>query len=407
MTAGKIIKNEEGKVFRVEDYIYVTRTAIPPLKKYVRQLYDLWGNRALTNQGENYDELQRVLAADLGVDHVTLTANGHVALELALKALGCTGEVITTPFTFASTTQAIVNSGCTPVFCDIDMSTLTIDASKIESLITPKTSAILAVHVLGRVCDVESIEAIAKKHNLRVIYDAAHAYKVKVNNQPISQFGDCTTYSFHATKLFHAVEGGALATNDAALNKQFGTPHNFRGVDEETIVQGGSKEKMSEFHAAMGLCNVNYIDGWIAQRKELYEYYTLRLKDVDRFTIPPLQPHVTPNYSYYPILLDMDRDGFIAYLKEHQIVARNYFYPLTSSIVSGSVEIGKRLAEKSSTPVASSVAERVLCLPLYADLTFEQIDKICACIKDYIQLALSLNKGQTPSDVVKKEITVG
>ena len=390
----------------MEDWIYVTRTSMPPLKKYVRHLYDLWESRYLTNQGEKHKELQQTLASELGVSHVALTANGHLALELALKALGCTGEIITTPFTFASTTQAIVNCGCKPVFCDIDPSTLTIDASRIEALITPKTSAILAVHVFGRVCDVEQIEAIAKKHNLRVIYDGAHAFKVKVNGEPISQFGDCTMFSLHATKLFHAVEGGALATNDAALTKQFDTLINFGLVDEETIVQGGCNAKMSEFHAAMGLCNVEYVDGWIEQRKELYEHYLLQLNDVEGFTIPSLQQHVTSNYSYFPILLDIDRDDLIAYLREHKIVTRKYFYPLTSSIIGiDIVGMDKGLAQKSLTPVASRVADRVLCLPLYADLTFEQVEKICACIKDYVRKTSSVNIGRVPSDVVTKEMT--
>ena len=371
----------------MEDWIYVTKSSMPPLKKYVRHLYDLWENRHLTNQGEKHNELQRTLASELGVEHVTLTANGHLALELALKALGCTGEIITTPFTFASTTQAIINSGCIPVFCDIDESTLTIDASKIEALITPNTSAILAVHVFGRACDVEQIDAIAKKYNLRVIYDGAHAYKVKVNEMPISQFGDCTMFSLHATKLFHAVEGGALATNDASLVKQFVTLSNFGIVDEETIVQGGSNAKMSEFHAAMGLCNVPYVDEWILKRKQLYERYVAQLDGVEGFTIPSLQQDVTYNYSYFPILLDIDRDGFIAHLKEHKIMPRKYFYPLTSSIVAiGDDCMEARLAEENSTPIASRIAERVLCLPLYPDLTFAQIEKICACIKEYIRL---------------------
>ena len=371
----------------MEDWIYVTKSSMPPLKKYVRHLYDLWGNRHLTNQGEKHNELQRTLASELGVEHVTLTANGHLALEVALKALGCTGEIITTPFTFASTTQAIINSGCIPVFCDIDESTLTIDASKIEALITPNTSAILAVHVFGRACDVEQIDAIAKKYNLRVIYDGAHAYKVKVNEMPISQFGDCTMFSFHATKLFHAVEGGALATNDASLVKQFVTLSNFGIVDEETIVQGGSNAKMSEFHAAMGLCNVPYVDEWILKRKQLYERYVAQLDGVEGFTIPSLQQDVTYNYSYFPILLDIDRDGFIAHLKEHKIMPRKYFYPLTSSIVAiGDDCMEARLVEENSTPVAARIAERVLCLPLYPDLTFAQIEKICACIKEYIRL---------------------
>jgi dTDP-4-amino-4,6-dideoxygalactose transaminase len=393
----------------MEDWIYVTRSSMPPLKNNVRYLYHLWETRHLTNQGEKHGELERTLASELGVSHVTLTANGHLALELALKSLGCTGEVITTPFTFASTTQAIVNTGCTPVFCDIDLFTLTIDPSKIEALITPKTSAILAVHVFGRVCDVEQIEAIAKKHNLHVIYDAAHAYKVKVNDEPISQFGDCTMYSLHATKLFHAVEGGALATNEPELAKRFEAHRNFEIVAEETSVRGGSNTKMSEFHAAMGLCNIDYVDGWIAQRKELYERYVDQLKGVEGVSIPSLQPHVTPNYSYFPILLDMDRDGLIAYLKEHRIVARKYFYPLTSSIVSiGGVGTDNGLMEKSSTPVASWASDRVLCLPLYADLTFTQIDKVCACIKEYIQRTTSAEDiGNAPSEIVKKRVTVG
>ena len=400
----------------MEDWIYVTRTSMPPLKKYVRHLYDLWNNRHLTNQGEKHEQLEQTLASELGVAHVTLTANGHLALELALKALGCTGEVITTPFTFASTTQAIINSGCTPIFCDIDPSTLTIDASKIEALITPNTSAILAVHVFGRACDVEQIDAIAKKHQLRVIYDGAHAYKLKVNGAPISRFGDCTMFSFHSTKLFHAVEGGALATNAANLAKQFEILRNFGIVDEETILEGGTNAKMSEFHAAMGLCNVPYVDEWISQRKQVYDRYVEQLSGVDGITIPHLQGNVTPNYSYFPILLDMDRDGLIDYLKEHRIMARKYFFPLTSCIVrrgewrgekNGEHDLQQEISladrsfvEKSLTPVAASVAERVLCLPLYADLTIAQVDRICACIQHYVQMTSTLKLGEVVTDVV-------
>ena len=385
----------------MEDWIYVTKSSMPPLKNYVRHLYELWETRHLTNQGEKHEQLERTLESELGVAHVSLTANGHLALELALKTLGCTGEVITTPFTFASTTQAIINSGCTPVFCDIDPSTLTIDASKIESLITPNTSAILAVHVFGRACDVAQIDAIAKKHHLRVIYDGAHAYKLKVNGAPISQFGDCTIFSFHATKLFHAVEGGALATNDANLVKQFEALRNFGMIDEETILEGGTNAKMSDFHAAMGLCNVPYVDEWISQRKQLYNRYVEQLNGLDRIKIPQLQNGVTPNYSYFPILLDMDRDGLIDHLKEHRIMARKYFFPLTSCIVrrgewrgekNGEHDLqseisgaDKSFVEKNLTPVAASVAERVLCLPLYADLTIAQVDRICACIQYYVQ----------------------
>ena len=385
----------------MEDWIYVTKSSMPPIKNYVRHLYDLWETRHLRNQGEKHEQLQQMLASELGVAHVTLTANGHLALELALKALGCTGEVITTPFTFASTTQAIINSGCTPVFCDIDPSSLTIDASKIEALITPNTSAILAVHVFGRACDVEQIDAIAKKHHLRVIYDGAHAYKLNVKGVPISQFGDCTMFSFRSTKLFHTVEGGALATNDANLAKQFETLRNFGIVDEETIVEGGTNAKMSEFHAAMGLCNVPYVDEWISQRKHLYDRYVEQLSGVDGITIPHLQDGVTPNYSYFPILLDMDRDGLIAHLKDNRIMARKYFYPLTSQIVNVGDDGTKNcLAENYVTPVATSVAERVLCLPLYADLTTQQVDRICACIQHYVQMTSTLKLGEVATDVV-------
>ena len=454
------VKKNDGKFgmwgVMMEDWIYVTKSSMPPIKNYVRHLYDLWETRHLTNQGEKHEQLEQTLASELGVANVTLTANGHLALELALKALSCKGEVITTPFTFASTTQAIINSGCTPVFCDIDPSTLTIDASKIESLITPNTSAILAVHVFGRACDVEQIDAIAKKHHLRVIYDGAHAYKLKVNDIPISEFGDCTMFSFHATKLFHAVEGGALATNDAILAKQFETLRNFGIVDEEMILEGGTNAKMSEFHAAMGLCNVPYVDEWILQRKQLYDRYVEQLNSVDGITIPHLQDGVTPNYSYFPILLDMDREGLIEHLKEHRIMARKYFYPLTSCIVRAGeghgentsepylqreisdadksfdeesvsqIEIvdkslaeesftrvqaehdlrnqfdhsNKHVAKKSVTPVASSIADCVLCLPLYADLTIQQVDRICTCIQHYVQMTATLKLGEVVTDVV-------
>ncbi len=390
----------------MEDLIYVTRSSMPPTKKYVRHLYDLWASRHVSNPREKHDELQQTLASELGVAHVVLTANEEFVLKLALKALGCTGEIITTPFTSASTTQAIINSGCTPVFCDIDPTTYTIDVSKIEALITPNTSAILAAHVFGHACDALKIEVIAKKHNLRVIYDGAHAYKVTVNDTPISQFGDCTVFNLQATKLFQ-VNGWALATNDAALVSQFKALQNIEVVDEETILQGSINSNVSEFHAAMGLCNVDYVDGWIAQRKELYEHYIEQLRGIEGVTIPSSQMHVTSNYSYFPILIDFDRDELIYYLRNNQIVARKYFYALTSSIVSArDVHMNNLLVDKYSTPIASSIVDRVLCLPLTADLTMEQVDTICACIKAYVRMASSLTIGYTPG-VVTKGITTG
>lgn len=252
----------------MKEKILVTRSSMPSLEEYVEMIKPIWDTHWLTNMGENHNKLQEQLQEYLQVDGVSLFTNGHLALELLIQAMELTGEVITTPFTFASTTHAIVRNGLTPVFCDIDPETYTMDAEKIESLITEKTSAILPVHVYGNVCNVQEIEKIAKRHNLKVIYDAAHAFGVKVGEKGIGAFGDASMFSFHATKVFNTIEGGAIAYSEAALEDKLYNLKNFGIADEETIESIGSNAKMNEFQAAMGLCNLLHITEEIQKRKK-------------------------------------------------------------------------------------------------------------------------------------------
>ena len=362
------------------DRINVTRSSMPEFEEYVEEIRDLWDTRHLTNMGAKHNELQNKLEKYLKVKNISLFTNGHLALEAALSALGIKGEVITTPFTFASTTDAIVRVGATPVFCDINYDDYTIDVKKIEALITDKTTAIVPVHVYGNLCDVDAIESIARKHNLKVIYDAAHAFGVTKGNKGVAEFGDASMFSFHATKVFNTIEGGCVAFNDDSLceplqrEKNFGM--NFNGEFE--VFAGNAK--MNEFQAAMGLCNLRHIDEEIEKRRRVVERYTENLKGVDGIKILECQEGVNSNYSYFPVLFDSavfgkNRDQIADQLNTHNIFARKYFYPLTSDF-----ECAKLRFSESYTPTAKMVAENVLTLPLYADLSVEDVDRICDII---------------------------
>jgi len=324
--------------------------------------------------GAKHNELKARLCGYLKVPNAELFVNGHLALYCALKALKLEGEIITTPFTFASTTNAIVQAGCTPVFCDV-ADDYTIDVSKIESLITDKTSAILGVHVYGNICDVEAIDAIAKKHGLKVIYDAAHAFGVEYKGRGICTYGDISMLSFHATKVFHTIEGGALCYNDASLTPDIVKQRGF-GLNGEEIDCFGTNGKMNEFQAAMGLCNLRHIDGEIESRGQAYRLYTERLSGVHGIKLLPLREGIKQNYAYYPVLFDKSafgksRDDVVAELAKSEIVARKYFYPLVSS--------NKEFSEDLSylTPIAKEFSENVLCLPMYAHLDDADIVRIC------------------------------
>ncbi len=359
--------------------INVTRSSMPGFEEYCEEIKELWDSRWLTNMGAKHDQLKGELCKYLKVNNTELFCNGHIALYCAIKALGLTGEIITTPFTFASTTNAIVQAGCTPVFCDV-ADDYTIDVNKIEELITDKTSAILAVHVYGNICEVDAIDKIAKKHSLKVIYDAAHAFGVEYRGKGICTYGDISMLSFHATKVFHTIEGGALCYNDPALTPDIVKQRGF-GLNGEEIDCFGTNGKMNEFCAAMGLCNLRHIDTEISSRGEAYKLYTERLSGIEGIKLLPLHEGIKQNYAYYPVLFDKEvfgksRDDIVAVLAEEGIVARKYFYPL----VSANKEFGKDLTYL--TPKAKNFSENVLCLPMYAHLKSEDIEKICQLILD-------------------------
>ncbi len=362
--------------------INVTRSSMPSYEEYCEEIKDLWESRWLTNNGAKHRQLQAGLESYLAVPHVTLYTNGHLALEHMLDAMNFPkgSEIITTPFTFISTTHSIVRNGLVPVFCDVNDSDYTIDVTKIEALITEKTVAIMPVHVYGNLCDVEAIEEIAKKHNLKVFYDAAHAFGVKKNGVSAANFGDVSMFSFHATKVYNTIEGGALCYGDDSLVTLLDTLKNF-GVDTpETVALVGANAKMNEFQAAMGICNLRHIDGEIAKRKAAVMQYRKRLGDVKGIRLCPEQPGVESNYAYFPVVFDgyrYARDEIFAMLKEQDIIARKYFYPLTNA-VSCYADLATAGAEK--TPVAKHLAERVLTLPLFADLTLADVDRICDII---------------------------
>ncbi|MBO4458957.1 MAG: DegT/DnrJ/EryC1/StrS family aminotransferase [Butyrivibrio sp.] len=361
--------------------ILVTRSSIPPFKEYIDEISDIWESHWMTNMGEKHQKLQAELKGYLGADNIDLLVNGHMALELSLQALGLSeGEVITTPFTFASTTHAIVRNGLEPVFCDIDPVTFTIDADKIEDLITDKTVAILPVHVYGHICDIEKIEDIAKRHNLKVVYDAAHAFGETYKGVGVGNFGDVSCFSFHATKVYNTIEGGAVCYRD----KKFGTLiyqlKNF-GIKNEEVVDGiGANAKMNEFCAAMGLCNLRHLDEEIAKRKKVVERYRQHLENIKGLQLAVAQKGVTTNYAYFPAVFDESvfgegRDDVFKRLADNGIGARKYFYPLTNSF-----DCFEGRFDASKTPVAMQISKRVLTLPLYADLALEDVDNICRII---------------------------
>lgn len=357
--------------------INVTRSSMPSFEEYCNEIKDLWDSRWLTNGGAKHQALQRQLERYLDVSHVALHCNGHLSLENILAAMDfpAGGEVITTPFTFVSTTNAIKRCGLVPVFCDVESDFYTLDPEKIEALITPKTCAILPVHVYGNLCDVQAIQSVADKHGLKVIYDAAHAFGARYNGQGAGSFGDASMFSFHATKVFNTIEGGCVCYRDGALTEKLEMLRNFGLSGQEECLYVGGNAKMNEFQAAMGLCNLRHIDGQITKRKACAERYRARLGNVPGIKLPPVQPGVQGNYAYFPVIFDgykLDRDAVQAKLAEHGIIARKYFYPLTSDFACH--------AGTADTPVAAYAALRVLTLPLYADLALQDVDRICDLI---------------------------
>jgi len=365
--------------FFMDKLIQVTRSSMPEFEEYANEIRDLWDTYWLTNMGVKHKTLESKLLDFLKAPNITLFTNGHLALECVIAALGLTGEVITTPFTFASTTHAIVRNGLKPVFCDINPDDYTIDIYKIESLITEKTSAIIPVHVYGNVCDVVAIDKIARKHNLKVIYDAAHTFGVTVDGKGIGTFGDASMFSFHATKVFNTIEGGAATYNDSSIKKVLNDLKNFGITGPESVEYVGGNAKMNEFQAAMGICNLRHVDEEIAKRKVVVERYISNLKDIDGIKISKKQDGVKSNYAYLPVVFEgfkKTRDEVFEELKANNVMARKYFYPIVSNF-----ECYKEMFNDGDTPIAKYFAERVLTLPLYADLDVDDVDRICEIIK--------------------------
>jgi len=350
---------------------------MPNYNEYIEEIKELWNTHWLTNMGVKHIHLEAELTRYLDVPNVTLFTNGHLALECVIAAFNFIGEVITTPFTFASTTHAIVRNGLETVFCDINPDDYTIDTDKLESLITNKTSAIIPVHVYGNVCSVNEIERIAKKYNLKVIYDAAHAFGVTSDGVGVANFGDASMFSFHATKVFHTIEGGAVTYKDTSLSLKLDALKNFGITGSESVEYVGGNAKMNEFQAAMGICNLRHIESEIAKRKIVVERYIEQLSGVNGIKLCKPQNGVKSNYAYFPVVFDgykMSRDEMFEKLKAENIYVRKYFYPLTNSF-----ECYKGF-DVEKTPVAKYIADRVLTLPLYADLALDDVDRICNLI---------------------------
>ena len=360
--------------------ILVTRSSMPDFEEYCDEIKELWESHWLTNMGAKHKELEKSLLGYLKTSNITLFTNGHLALECIIAAFNFPkgSEVITTPFTFASTTHAISRNGLIPVFCDINPENFTIDADKIESLITEKTCAIIPVHVYGNLCDVEKIEKIAKKHNIKVIYDAAHAFGVEKNRVGVANFGDASMFSFHATKVFNTIEGGAVAYKDENLNKVLYDIKNFGITGPESVEYIGGNAKMNEFQAAMGICNLRHVDKEIEKRKRIVEKYRERLQNIEGIKIIHTPEGTKENYAYFPVIFDnykYTRDEIFKKLGEENIIARKYFYPLINDF-----DCYKEKYSSKETPIAKYMADRVLTLPLYADLELEVVDKICDII---------------------------
>ncbi|MCR2046567.1 DegT/DnrJ/EryC1/StrS family aminotransferase [Acetatifactor muris] len=364
----------------MEERILVTRSSMPKLEEYINEIEELWDSHWLTNMGVKHKAFQRELRKYLGVDGIELLTNGHMALELTLQAMNLQGEVITTPFTFASTTHAIVRNGLEPVFCDIDPVTYTMDVEKLESLITDRTCAIMPVHVYGNVCNVEEIERIACKYELKVIYDAAHAFGEIYKDHGIGSFGDASCFSFHATKVFNSIEGGAVCFRDGHLGNALYELKNFGIHGPEEISAVGANAKMNEFCAAMGLCNLRHVNEEIAKRKLIAERYREHLEGIEGLLLNREQMNVVSNYAYFPVVFEekafgASRAEVFDRLAEQGIVARKYFYPLTSTF-----SCFHKKYDVDRTPVAMHISKRVLTLPLYADLSMEEADRICRIV---------------------------
>jgi dTDP-4-amino-4,6-dideoxygalactose transaminase len=361
-----------------EKLITVTSPLLPDLDEFIPMLTDIWNRKWLTNNGYYHKELEKALAEYLDVKYISLFTNGTLPLITALQALHISGEVITTPYSFVATTHSIWWNGLKPVFVDVDEKTGNIDPEKIEAAITPHTTAIMPVHVYGTPCNMKRIQEIADIYGLKIIYDAAHAFGVKVNGKSVLNAGDMSTLSFHATKVYNTIEGGALVCHDEATKKRIDYLKNFGFAGETTVVAPGINSKMDEIRAAYGLLNLKQVDSAIARRKTVAEKYRSALKDIQGIRVLEDIEGVRHNYSYFPIFIDekaygISRDDLYAKLKEHNIYGRRYFYPLISTF---SAYKGLESANRKNLPIAHKLADQVLCLPMFAGLNEEDVERV-------------------------------
>ncbi|MHB8714170.1 MAG: DegT/DnrJ/EryC1/StrS family aminotransferase [Trichloromonadaceae bacterium] len=357
--------------------INVTKALLPELKDYVKELEDLWDSHQLTSKGSKHNTLLEAIKERLEVSEASLFVNGHLALEAILEAYELNGEIITTAFTFPSTTHAIVRRGCTPVFADIKADDFTLDPKSIETKITDKTVAILPVHILGNVCDVEAIETIAKKHNLKVIYDAAHVFGTKLNDVGVGNFGDASMFSMNATKVFNTIEGGLLTYKDKDLTQKLDLIKYYGMESSEDITYIGSNLKMNEFQAAMGICNLPLLKQEITQRKQIAHKYVEELSKIDGIKVPSYKSNIEYNYAYFPILINhptISRDEVYESLKDKGINAKKYFYPLVTDYACYKGKYDHNL------PISRIISEQALCLPLYGEMTEEEVTFVMSAI---------------------------
>lgn len=367
---------------KTKETIFVTQPSLPPLEEFIPYLEKIWGNKILTNCGPFHEELEEQLCIYLGVKNISLFTNGTIALVTALQALRITGEVITTPYSFVATAHSLVWNNIKPVFVDIDPSTLNIDPEKIESAITPLTTAIMPVHCYGKPCDINAIQKIADKNNLKVIYDAAHAFGVKENNSSILNYGDLSVLSFHATKVFNTFEGGAIVSPDLATKKRIDQLKNFGFVDELTVVETGINGKMSEVNAAFGILQLKHLKEAIQKRKIIDNIYRNELSNTPGVVIPENPINTESNFSYFPILINNEykesRNELYDRLKSKKIMARRYFHPLISEL-----PMYKNMpsSNRENLKISYSISEKVLCLPIYPNLNIEDQQRIINEIK--------------------------
>ncbi|MFM0034027.1 DegT/DnrJ/EryC1/StrS family aminotransferase [Paraburkholderia strydomiana] len=367
----------EATAALTEETLFVTQPLLSPLEDFIPYLREIWDSKVLTNGGPFHQRLEKALEAYLGVEHLALLSNGTLGLVTALQALRITGEVITTPYSFVATAHSLLWNGIKPVFVDVDPHTLNMDPAKIEAAITPQTTAILPVHCYGYPCDIDAIQKIADNYNLKIIYDAAHAFGVKTDGKSILRHGDLSVLSFHATKVFNTFEGGAIICPDAKTKQRVNHLKNFGIVDETTVVAPGINGKMSEINAAFGLLQLEHIDEALVRRREISVRYCELLSSVKGIHCLPACESPISNHAYFPILVGDDypisRDALYEKFRERNVIVRRYFYPLISEFP---MYRGLPTAHRANLPVASDAAQRVLCLPIFPTMTNEQMDRV-------------------------------